>query len=63
MPNPQKNDKPSAADRDRKSEDLSKDVSAELSDDLFTDRGAVNVSSPEGDEDAENKVATSLDNE
>ena len=53
----------SSADRDRQSEELAKEVPPEQSDDLFTDRGAVNVSSPKGDEDGQNKVATSLDDE
>lgn len=51
------------ADRDATSEELAKEVPPEQSDDLFTDRGAINVSSPKGDGDGENKVATSMDNE
>jgi len=53
----------SSADRDRPSEELAKEVPPEQSDDLFTDRGAINVSSPKGVEDGQNKVATSLDDE
>ena len=58
-------DKRSEADRDATSEALAKDVPPEQSDDLFTDRSAMNVSlpKPEGNDNPENKVATSLDNE
>lgn len=52
-----------SADRDAQSEELARDIPPEQSDDLFTDRGAVNVSSPKGDDAGENKVATSLDDE
>ena len=53
------------ADRDATSEQLAKDVPPEQSDDLFTDRGAIDVSTPkpEGNDNPENKVATSLDDE
>ncbi len=56
---------PSEADRDAKSENLAKEIPTEQSDDLFTDRGSINVSSPEpsGNDNPENKVATSLDDE
>lgn len=50
-------------DRDQTSESLARQVPPEQSDDLFTDRGAQDVSSPAGDSDGENKVATSLDDE
>lgn len=52
-----------SADRDQTSEELARQVPPEQSDDLFTDRGAQNVSAPQGDSAGENKVATSLDNE
>ena len=63
--NNNQNNKPSEADRDAKSEALAKEVPPEQSDDLFTDRSAIDVSSPEpsGNDNPENKVATSLDNE
>lgn len=58
-----KDDNRFTADRDATSEELAKEVPPEQSDDLFTDRGAVDVSSPEGDSKGANKVATSLDDE
>lgn len=50
-------------DRDRTSEELAREVPPKQSDDLFTDRGAQDVSSPTDDNAGENRVATSLDNE
>lgn len=63
--NSDKNKGYNEADRDATSERLAKEVPAEQSDDLFTDRGAVEVSSPgpSGNDIPENKVATSLDDE
>ena len=52
-----------SADRDRTSEELAKEVPPEQSDDLFTDRGAVEVSSPHDGYNGDNKVPTSLDGE
>lgn len=65
MNNPDKNNPDAGADRDATSEKLAKEIPPEQSDDLFTDRGAINVSSPtpEGNDNPENKVANSLDNE
>lgn len=63
MNHPDKSNSRSGADRDKKSEELAKEVPPEQSDDLFTDRGALNVSSPNGDAMGEDKVATSLDDE
>jgi hypothetical protein len=63
MNSQQTKDNRSGADRDATSEELAREVPAEQSDDLFTDRGAQDVSSPKGDDAAENRVATSLDNE
>ena len=63
MYEPRNNKGLSGADRDTTSEELAKDVPPEQSDDLFTDRGAVNVSSPKGDATGENKLANSLDDE
>lgn len=63
MSNPDKKENYSSADRDKTTEDVAQLVPPEQSDDLFTDRGTTNVSSPEGDNTGSNKVATSLDNE
>lgn len=63
MATPDRNQQGLGADRDKTSEDLASVVPPEQSDDLFTDRSAVNVDSPAGDDAAENKIATSLDNE
>ena len=51
------------ADRDRTSEELAKEVPPEQSDDLFTDRGAANVSAPDDGYAGDNKLPTSLDDE
>lgn len=49
--------------RDKKAEDAAQTIAVQDADDVFADRGAVDVSSPHGDDAAENRVATSLDDE